>query len=330
VFYLPPHGRRPVRGDPGLTVVLEKAEIVDRGFDAQDKAEFVIELERNRPHGVLDTRAFYADIETIAHLALVAGVQFAAQKSGDVVRLDSVDRGAAEILIHGLQIGSMAEHDVGGILTLVHAPVIVHAQTAMDGREATGELIQLAMQLLDARTVGDPLRSFPVGNTGEGVVQQGEADTLPAQPCRHPVVPVEVDLQPTGQPCWYPYIAQPQFLIDEVEVVVQAFAVVGLQEGLARLLVVPRLIGRARFHGREDVHHPRSLATHGQHLLHPVLFAEVPLANELDFQTVLDCQSLGVLPQLVAKRLNETGIVEEAHFALVKVGGHPGGETNLW
>jgi hypothetical protein len=40
-----------------------------------------------------------------------------------------------------------------------------------------------------------------------------------------PVVPVEVDLQPAGQPGWHAHVAQAQFLVDEVEVVMQALAV---------------------------------------------------------------------------------------------------------
>jgi hypothetical protein len=52
----------------------------------------------------------------------------------------------------------------------------------MHRTEATGELIQLAMQFLDAQPVGQRLRPLPVGDAGEGVVQQGEIDLLLAQP----------------------------------------------------------------------------------------------------------------------------------------------------
>ena len=35
-----------------LAVVLGKGQVADRGFDAQDAAKLVVELERNRPDGV--------------------------------------------------------------------------------------------------------------------------------------------------------------------------------------------------------------------------------------------------------------------------------------
>ena len=51
-----------------------------------------------------------------------------------------------------------------------------------------------------------------------------------------PVVLVKVDLQSAGQPGWHPHMAQAQFLVHEVKVVVQALTIVRLEKGLARLL----------------------------------------------------------------------------------------------
>ena len=108
-----------------------------------------------------------------------------------------------------------------------------------------------------------------------------------------------------------------------------AFAVVGLQKRLARLLVVPRLVGRARFHGREDADQTGVIATPGQYFLHPIFLAEVPFADELDLHVGFAGQLLGVLPQLVAERLGKARIIKNPHLALVKVGGHPGSEADL-
>ena len=63
-----------------LAVVLEKGQVVDRSLDPKDEAELVVELERDRPHGVFDPRAFDADVKAIAHLALELRYQFLAQK----------------------------------------------------------------------------------------------------------------------------------------------------------------------------------------------------------------------------------------------------------
>jgi hypothetical protein len=53
-------------------------------------------------------------------------------------------------------------------------------------------------------------------------------------------MPIAVNLQPAGQPGGNPDIAKPQFFIEEIEVVVQTLALIGLQESLAADLVVPR------------------------------------------------------------------------------------------
>jgi hypothetical protein len=175
--------------------VLEKSHIVDCGFDAQHKSELIVELERDWPHGVLDARALDAGIQAIPHLAFELRHELLAQEGGNVIRLDGVNGSAAEVLIQRLEIGLLAEHDVGRIFALVYTPVIVRTETAMNGTEAAGELVQLAMQLLDAQIVGERLRPLPVGDTGGCVVQQSKIDAAPAQRIGQPVVPVEVDLQ---------------------------------------------------------------------------------------------------------------------------------------
>ena len=111
------------------------------------------------------------------------------------------------------------KHDVGCVFALVYAPVIVQAQAAMDWTEAA------------ERTTNVSLAQF--GGP--------------------PIMPVEVDLQPAGQPGRHAHVAQAQFLVEEVEIVMQAFVVVGLQEGSPRRFVVPRLVSRAGLHDREDM-----------------------------------------------------------------------------
>src|SRR3954452_3965144 len=107
-----------------FAVVLEKGQIVDGGLDPENEAELVVELDRNRPHGVFDPRPFNADVETVAYLAFVLRVELAPEKRGDVIRFDGMNRSARQIFIDRLQIGLFTEDDVGGVFALVHAPVI--------------------------------------------------------------------------------------------------------------------------------------------------------------------------------------------------------------
>ena len=132
-----------------LAVVLEKGQVIDRGFDAQDEAELVVEFQRDRPHGVFDPRSFDAGVKAIAHLALELWHEFLAQEGGDVIGLDGVDCRAAEVLIDRFEVGLLAEDDIGRVFTLVHAPVISHAEGTMNGTEATREHVQPAVQPLD-------------------------------------------------------------------------------------------------------------------------------------------------------------------------------------
>ena len=125
-----------------LAVVLEKGQIVDRGLDAQNEAEFVVQLDGDRPHRVFDSRPFNADVETVAHFAFELRVQLAPEESGDVVWLDRVNCRARQIFIDGLQIGLPAEDDVGGIFALVHAPVVSAGEVAIDRAAPPRELIQ--------------------------------------------------------------------------------------------------------------------------------------------------------------------------------------------
>ena len=107
-----------------------------------------------------------------------------------------------------MQIALPAKHDVGSIFGFVQAPVI---------------------QVLGHR---------PICQGGEGIVQQRVADLLAVQLSRQPVVPVAVELQTKGTPSGYPHLAEPQIFVEEVEIVVQAFAVVVPQIGPATVLVV--------------------------------------------------------------------------------------------
>src|SRR5438045_3718584 len=81
------------------------------------------------------------------------------------------------------------------------------------------------------------------------------------------MMPIEVNLQPERAPGGDAHVAQPQVFVDEIEVVVQALAVVGAQIGLARLFVMPGLIAATRLHSRKDTDQARMRAALAQNLL---------------------------------------------------------------
>src|SRR5580692_1818908 len=147
------------------------------------------------------------------------------------------DGGPNQILINGFQIGLPAEHDVGGVFGFVQAPVIRFLDLLENRAIPFGEFIELAMQKRRFPTVRQGLSGRPILNGAEGIVQQGVAYFLPVQLPRQPVVAIAIKLQPERAPGGHPHIAEPQFFIDEVEIVMQTLAVVVAQKSTSALFV---------------------------------------------------------------------------------------------
>ena len=133
------------------------------------------------------------------------------------------------------------------------------------------------------------------------------------QLARQPAVAVAVELQAERRPGRHAQIDQAEFGVHEVEVVVQALAAVRPDEGLVRLLVVPGLVGVAGFHGRDDVHQARDVATLRKHARDHIFLADMRLADVLDLtppaSAASDARSLA---HAIAQRLGEVRVVEDA------------------
>src|SRR5438270_1463976 len=179
---------------------------------------------------------FDANVETVPHFAFEPGAELAAEKRCDVVGLDGVNSGARQVIVDSLQVRLFAENDIGGVLALVCAPVISSREIAINRTVPTRELVQLSMHALGCPSVGDPLGAWPVRDFDKGVVDEPIFDTLLTQLTGQPVVAIEVDLQPAGQPCRYAHVAQAQLFVDEIEIVMKAFAIIGNQIRLAGLV----------------------------------------------------------------------------------------------
>jgi hypothetical protein len=183
------------------------------------------------------------------------------------------------------------------------------------------------MNLLHPPIIRQALRLLPISDLGEGIVEQSKVEVAPPQLPGQPVVAIEINLQTEGTPRRNANIAQAQLFVDEIKVLVQAFAVLGPQVGLPRFLVVPRLVGGTGFHGREDAHQAGVIPSLLEDCPYPIFFAEVPFTNEDNLQAVLGGESFGILSQGVAQRLSELGIIKNPDLASLQVGGHALGIT---
>jgi hypothetical protein len=115
-----------------------------------------------------------------------------------------VNCGPRQPLINSLQAALALEHDVGGELDLIQAPVIVQAELLYHRAVEVGELVQFPMQHLDPELVGQFLCLPEVGDPAEGVIHYPVFDVAFAHlPCQNAVT-VAVKLKPEQAPCWHP------------------------------------------------------------------------------------------------------------------------------
>jgi len=150
------------------------------------------------------------------------------------------------------------------------------------------------MQLLHVHGVGQFLGLVPIADAPEGVVQHRLLDLAFVQGCAERIVAVEVELQAEGRPGGHAQVAQPQALVDEVEIVVQTLAAVALEEGFVGHLVVPGRVAGTGLHGRENADQALVRATLGENFADQCFLALVAALEELDFKAGFLGQTLGV------------------------------------
>jgi hypothetical protein len=144
-------------------------------------------------------------------------------------------------------------------------------------------------------------------------------------------VAVEVKLQPKRTPGGHAQITQPEFFVDEVEVIMQALAAVGFEKRTVRLLVVPGLVRAATLHGREHVHQTGMVSPFGEDFLDAVFLAEgLQLANELDFHPGFACNPFGVLANVILERFGEVEVIEDANLACAEKLCHAARVARCW
>ncbi len=207
--------------------------------------------------------------------------------------------------------------------------MIALGESFFDRAAQSGVVIQRLVQLLRLEAVGQLLRRLPVLDADEGIVGQRKADPFGTEPPGEPAVPVAVELQPKRAPRRHPQITQPHHRIDEVEVVVQALARVGLEKRPAARLVVPGLVARASLHRRNHMHQSRMIAAPRDHLRYHVLLADMRLGKVLDLNPCCRDQFRRAGPDRVAQRLGKARIIENPNAARRKKACHPRRVTRL-
>ena len=252
------------------------------------------------------------------------GRDLLAQEARHARRIGGQHRLARDRVVQRHEDVLAAKHQVGGVFGLADAPVPVvlgehighRAQPVRVAREAP-------VQSFGVEGVGQRLRASQVGHAQEGVVLLHELDALAPERARQRAVAVAVELQAERRPGRHAQVAQAELLVDEVEVVVQALALIGAQEDVAVALVQPGLVARAGLHRRDHMHQPRRVAAHGQHARHQVFLADVALVDVLDLHASGLADLLRTLADALAQRLGKARVVEDADAARVQKARHP-------
>ena len=182
--------------------------------------------------------------------------------------------------------------------------------------------VQVPVESRDVQGIDQRLSAGKVGNVYKGVFQLGINDPFFLKLDGQLIMAVEIELQAERCPGGYPQVAQPQFRVDEVEVVMQTFRLGGFQDGLATGLVVPGLERGALFHGREDVDQTGMVTAPGDDRLDALLLTEVVAPDELDDQPVLLGEFLGMGTYLLSERLGKLWVIEEANAPHSQVSRH--------
>jgi hypothetical protein len=113
--------------------------------------------------------------------------------------------------------------------TCMKTPVHAVAEVSVQWTKALCPRIEMRCSPLGIEAVGEALGLDRIGDTQKGVVGHGRRRCRLRQLTRQPAVAVEVDLQAKRRPGRHAHVAQAELRVDEVEVVVQALAAVGLE-----------------------------------------------------------------------------------------------------
>src|SRR6202030_3762551 len=227
-----------------LAVVLESGDVVGGGLDTQDEVEFVVDFDRGLTETMLDAGALDPRRELAADLLGELGSDLVAEEGGDVFGFDGQDGLPGKLFIEGFEDGWRAEHQISGVF-LHETPVVGLGEDVEHRTALLGIVIEDAMQVVGREGVGEGLRALPVVDAQKGVVGKGETDAGGGELAGQPAMPIAIELQTERAPGRHAQIDQAQLGVDEVEVVMQAFASIRPQEGAMRVLVMPGLVGVA-------------------------------------------------------------------------------------
>ena len=272
---------------------------------------------------MLDAASFDTGGQTRADFLRQLRGDFLAQEGGHPRRVGGQHRPTRQRVVQRHQSMLAAKHQVGGVFHLADAPVIALLEYVKYRAQPLRIAIKAAMQHIGTEGVGERLRAWQVGHSQESIVFLDKIDAFPFERTRQGAVAVPVELQAKRRPGRHPQIAQREFLVDEVKVMVQTLARLRAQKRLATGLVVPRPVPRTSLHRRDYVHQIHPVATQAQHPRHQLFLADVALADVFDLHRRRRTHFLRPLAYPISQWLGKARGVEDANLVRIQKARHP-------
>jgi hypothetical protein len=137
-----------------LAVVIESGDVVGGSLDAQNQAEFVVDLDRGFAEAVLDTGTLDPGCEVTADLLGELGSDLVAEEGGDVFGLNGEDGLPRQLFVEGFEDGLRAEHQISGVLDLHETPVVGLGEDVEHRTALLGIMFNDAVQLIGREAIG--------------------------------------------------------------------------------------------------------------------------------------------------------------------------------
>jgi hypothetical protein len=209
---------------------------------------------------VADAPAFGSAFGVGHHLGLQRGVQLAAQEAEHILRRQ-VQRGVVDqIGPHPEQLGSGAEHDVGGDLGLVQHPVVAaivgRPNSGQDRVHQPSERVQRPWPCLVHEPVAQLARGVEILDGEQRVVPPHVAHATTVELAGQPFAAVDVDLALVWDLPLDADVHEPELGVDQIQVVVQALAFPPEQFEVAGLVALVDLEAEARLHRADETDDP--------------------------------------------------------------------------
>jgi hypothetical protein len=312
-----------------LPVVFEKTDVIDGRLNAQNDPLFVIHLNRDPAHMMLNSSSFDSGMEIIADLSLIGPVEFSSQEGCDLLGFDGVDRRTDDGLIKRAQIPLEFESHIRGKLDLHQGPMIPRREMPEDRTELFRDVIQSPVEEFHREGIGEGLGFLEILRVDKRIVQKMVGEPVSLEKAGQVMVSVKIKLQPEGGPGGYSQIAQPQLFQDDVKIVVKAFGCFPPKKRLARLFIMPGFKRGTRLHGRKDMDQSGMIPALGDDLLDPLFLTEILLPDKLDLQSILLGQLLRPHTDFVPQGFDKLGIIENANALGSQMTTHGIGITDI-